>query len=203
VRLKAKYPNHRIVQIVVYLRETTSERVFTNFYQDGSTYHEFEVVRLWEQDPEMLMRYTGLLPLAVLSKTHDRVGVLRRVAELIEMVPDGRERGNLMAGAAILAGLRLEKEVINQILRKDVMKGSVIYDQIFQEGEARGEARGEAQGEVRGKRDLLIKQLTRRVGVLSVEMVGRVEGLSLERVEDLGVALLDFSSVDDLVGWLG
>jgi hypothetical protein len=63
------------------------------------------------------------------------------------------------------------------------MKGSVIYDQIFQEGE------------VRGKRDLLIKLLTRRVGMLSAEMVGRVE--------ELGVALLDFSSVDDLVGWLG
>jgi Domain of unknown function (DUF4351) len=69
------------------------------------------------------------------------------------------------------------------------MQGSVIYDQIFQEGEARGE--------VRWKRDLLIKQLTRRVGVLSAEIVRRVEGLPLERVEDLGVALLDFASMDD------
>jgi heme oxygenase len=75
------------------------------------------------------------------------------------------------------------------------MQGSVIYDQIVQESEARGE--------VRWKRELLIKQLTRRVGVLSAEIVERVEGLSLERVEDLGVALLDFASVDDLVGWLG
>jgi Domain of unknown function (DUF4351) len=74
------------------------------------------------------------------------------------------------------------------------MKGSVIYDQIFQEGEQRGEQRG--------KRDMVVKLLTRRVGVLSAEMLGRIEGLSLERVEDLGVALLDFSSVDDLVGWV-
>jgi predicted transposase YdaD len=90
-------------------------------------------------------------------------------------------------------------EYINQVFRRDLMQGSVIYDQIFQEGEARGEARGE----VRWKRELLIKQLTRRVGVLSAETTGRIEGLSLERVEDLGVALLDFASVDDLVGWLG
>jgi predicted transposase YdaD len=86
-------------------------------------------------------------------------------------------------------------EYINQVFRRDLMQGSVIYDQIFQEGEARGE--------VRWKRELLIKQLTRRVGVLSAETTGRIEGLSLERVEDLGVALLDFASVDDLVGWLG
>jgi predicted transposase YdaD len=71
------------------------------------------------------------------------------------------------------------------------MQGSVIYDQIFQEGEARG------------KRELLIKQLTQRVGVLSAKIVERVEGLSLERVEDLGVALLDFASMDDLLSWLG
>jgi hypothetical protein len=31
----------------------------------------------------------------------------------------------------------------------------------------------------------------------------RLKGWSLERVDDLGVALLDFSSVDDLVFWLG
>jgi hypothetical protein len=50
---------------------------------------------------------------------------------------------------------------------------------------------------------LVIKLLTRKVGILSPDLVARVGLLSLERVEDLGVALLDFSSVDDLVGWLG
>jgi hypothetical protein len=29
------------------------------------------------------------------------------------------------------------------------------------------------------------------------------KGLSLERLEDLGVAFLDFTSVDNLVDWLG
>ena len=199
VRLRGKYPSHQIVQIVVYLRETGSEKVFDNCYRDGTTFHEFRVVRLWEEDPKQLMRLPGLLPLAVLGKTDDEVGLLRNVAELIERVPNGQERSSLMAGAAILAGLRLEKNVINQILRQDIMKGSVIYDQIFQEGEARGEA----QGEVRGKRDLLVKLLTRRVGVLPAEMIERVDRLSVERVEDLGVALLDFTSIDDLVCWLG
>jgi Domain of unknown function (DUF4351) len=33
--------------------------------------------------------------------------------------------------------------------------------------------------------------------------VERVSLLSLEQVEDLGLALLDFVSVEDLVGWLG
>jgi predicted transposase YdaD len=56
VRLKGKYPNHRIVQIVVYLRETGSDKVFNNCCQDRTTFHEFRVVRLWEEEPEQLMR---------------------------------------------------------------------------------------------------------------------------------------------------
>jgi predicted transposase YdaD len=84
--------------------------------------------------------------------------------------------------AQIFAGLKLDQQLIKQLFRRDFMQGSAIYDQIFQEGEARG------------KRELLIKQLTRRVGVLSAELV--------ERVEDLGVALLDFVSMDDLLAWL-
>jgi predicted transposase YdaD len=139
------------------------------------------------------MNLPGLLPYAVLGKTNNREQVLRQVAQIIEQIPDSQQRSNLTAGAAIFAGLKLDQQLINQLFRRDFMQGSVIYDQIFQEGEARGE--------VRWKRDLLIKQLTRRVGVLSAEIVRRVEGLPLERVEDLGVALLDFASVDDLLSW--
>jgi Domain of unknown function (DUF4351) len=50
---------------------------------------------------------------------------------------------------------------------------------------------------------LVVKQLTRKFDGLSPDLVERVGLLSLERVEELGVALLDFDCVDDLVGWLG
>jgi predicted transposase/invertase (TIGR01784 family) len=199
VRLLLLYPECRILQTVIYLRETTSELVSCDFYQDSQISYQFRVIRIWEEEAEMLMSLPGLLPYAVLGKTTDRVQLIRQVAQLIDQIPDAQQRSNLTAGAAIFAGLKLDQQIINQIFRRDVMQGSVIYDQIVQESEARGEARGE----VRWKRELLIKQLTRRVGVLSAEIVGRVEGLSLERVEDLGVALLDFASMDDLVGWLG
>jgi predicted transposase/invertase (TIGR01784 family) len=190
VRLLGLYPDCQILQTVIYLRETTSELVSCDFYQDAHTAHQFRVIRLWEEAAETLMNLPGLLPYAVLDKTNNREQVLRQVAQIIEQIPDAQQRSNLTAGAAIFAGLKLDQQLINQLFRRDFMQGSVIYDQIFQEGEARG------------KRELLIKQLTRRVGVLSAEIVKRVEGLPLERVEDLGVALLDFASIDDLLSWL-
>jgi hypothetical protein len=64
-------------------------------------------------------------------------------------------------------------------------------------------AEGKIEGKIEGEVGLVIKLLTRKVGGLPPDLVARVNLLSLERVEDLGMALLDFDSVDDLVGWLG
>ncbi len=47
-----------------------------------------------------------------------------------------------------------------------------------------------------------MRQLTRRVGELSQEIRQRIESLSLEQLENLGEALLDFTSMADLDAWL-
>ncbi|WP_309743163.1 DUF4351 domain-containing protein [Chamaesiphon sp. OTE_20_metabat_361] len=49
---------------------------------------------------------------------------------------------------------------------------------------------------------LILRQLNRRVGVLSPELQLHVKALSLPRLEELSEALLDFSQMDDLVAWL-
>jgi hypothetical protein len=71
------------------------------------------------------------------------------------------------------------------------------------EGRLEGKLEGRLEGKLEGEVALVIKLLTRKVGGLSPDLVARVGLLSLERVEELGVALLDFDCVDDLVGWLG
>ena len=53
-----------------------------------------------------------------------------------------------------------------------------------------------------GERSLIIRLLKRRVGELSSDVLQRVETLSLEQLENLGEALLDFTSMDDLQVWL-
>ena len=64
----------------------------------------------------------------------------------------------------------------------------VLYEewrnQIVQEGESR-------------QRSLILRQLTRRIGVLSDEWSDRVRSLSMEQIEILGEALLDFQGPED------
>jgi Domain of unknown function (DUF4351) len=44
--------------------------------------------------------------------------------------------------------------------------------------------------------------LKRKLGNLSPELEVKVRSLSLTNLEDLGEALLDFSSLQDLISWL-
>jgi Domain of unknown function (DUF4351) len=55
---------------------------------------------------------------------------------------------------------------------------------------------------VKGQQELVLRQLTRRVGDVSVELSVRVKALPLVQLEELGEALLDFSQMGDLVAWL-
>jgi hypothetical protein len=47
-----------------------------------------------------------------------------------------------------------------------------------------------------------LRLLARRVGELPQEARDRVETLSLEQLENLGEALLDFQAITDLLSWL-
>ncbi|MDT9186162.1 DUF4351 domain-containing protein, partial [Limnospira sp. PMC 289.06] len=49
---------------------------------------------------------------------------------------------------------------------------------------------------------LILRLLNRRLGSLPETVIGQINQLSLPALEQLGEALLDFSEIDDLVGWL-
>ena len=53
-----------------------------------------------------------------------------------------------------------------------------------------------------GEQRLIIRQLNRRFGEIDASLIDRIRGLSIERLELLGDALLDFTTISDLVTWL-
>ncbi len=58
------------------------------------------------------------------------------------------------------------------------------------------------EGNKQGEQRLIIRQLHRRIGEVNASLIERIKGLSIEQLENLGEALLDFSSVADLETWL-
>ncbi|NJO74484.1 MAG: DUF4351 domain-containing protein [Leptolyngbyaceae cyanobacterium RM1_406_9] len=61
---------------------------------------------------------------------------------------------------------------------------------------------GIQQGIQQGEISIILRQLHRRLGQLDPQLEVQVRNLSIQQVEELGEALLDFSTETDLVNWL-
>ena len=197
LRLYRRYPNKRIYQVVIYLRQTNSPLVKQDSFELPELVSRYNVIRLWEVPSQQLLSKPGLLPFAVLSQPQDAVNVLTEVARQIEGIEDKQIQSNLAATSAILAGLVLDKIVIKRLLREEIMKESVMYQEIRSEGFAEGLQQGKQQ-----EANLLIRQLNRRIGAIPQDLTKQVSNLSLEQLENLGEALLDFTTEADLINWL-
>jgi len=79
--------------------------------------------------------------------------------------------------------------------REEVME---IVTSWMQQGIEQGLQQGLQQGEVA----LILRQLNRRFGSVAPRLEAQIRSLSIEQLESLGEALLDFSAVSDLVSWL-
>ncbi len=97
--------------------------------------------------------------------------------------------------------LQLNQEKRKDLTKEDkelIMKLSPVYKARLEEREQIGLQKGLQQEATL----LVVRQLKRKVGELSPNLEATIMGLPVNVLEDLGEALLDFNSVDDLINWL-
>ncbi|MDZ4871000.1 MAG: hypothetical protein CLLPBCKN_000388 [Chroococcidiopsis cubana SAG 39.79] len=181
LRVYRRFPRKQMRQVVIYLQKTNSELVGQTTFTLEETFHRFQVIRLWEQPTEIFLQTPGLLPFAVLSNTDNKTNTLQEVATVINNITNQRTQSNLAASAFILAGLVLEEEEIQRLLRRDIMQESVTYQLLLAEGRAEGRAEGIEQGIRRVAINMLKEGM-------SIEVVARVTGLTVEQVQQLQIA---------------
>lgn len=170
VRGYRKDPTKPMQQVVIYLKQTASERVYQSNFELENTRHEFEVVRIWEQPASLFLQYPGLIPFAVLGQSADAEETLRQAAQQIDQIADSEAQANLMAASGILAGLKLEDEIVYRILRRDIMQESTVYRSI--ERDARKEE----------KRAIALNLLR---GGVDITLIASSTELSVEEVQQL------------------
>jgi predicted transposase/invertase (TIGR01784 family) len=186
-----------ITQVVVLLLPPASETIIENSFNVETTTHQYRVIRMWEENSERFLNEEALLPLASLAATEQPQTLLQQVAARIERV-EAQKRDEISNYTQILAGLKYKQDLIRQLFREGMMRESVIYQEILAEGREEGREEGRKEGE----RSIVLRLLARRVGELPQDLRNRVETLSLEQLENLGEALLDFQGIADLLSWL-
>ncbi|NJO40559.1 MAG: DUF4351 domain-containing protein [Cyanobacteria bacterium CRU_2_1] len=116
------------------------------------TRHEYQVVRLWEQNPAIFLQDVALLPLAALAATVAPEQLLTQVAQAVSKIEASELRREVATCTQLLAGLRSKKSLIQQFFRGEFMKESVIYQEtVSPEAEAQIQALSLAQLEELGE----------------------------------------------------
>jgi hypothetical protein len=87
---------------------------------------------------------------------------------------------------------------INQNLESDDLELIMRLEPLYQQDRERAKQEGKEEGQ----QDLIIRLLNRRFGEIDAALIERIRELSIEQLEGLVEALLDFSVVADLEAWL-
>lgn len=174
LRIRKQFTQHRIHQVVIYLRESGSPLVTQSTFQSDGMRHQFRVIRLWEQPLDQFLNAPGLLPFAVLSQTdrQDPATLLRDIKQRLESLSDREQQGNLTTATAMLATLKLDKDLVKQIMRSQAMRESPFYQEILEEGRQEGRQEG-----IRGLLSKIVPVLQR--GGFPVEGILALSGLTL------------------------
>jgi predicted transposase/invertase (TIGR01784 family) len=111
---------------------------------------------------------------------------LQEVAQQLESISNKILQSNVAAATYVIAGLALDKEIIQRLLRREIMKESVTYQEILLEGMAEGEARGKAkglvEGEVKAANQIALNMLHSGI---SIDLIAQFTGLTLEQIQNL------------------
>jgi len=116
------------------------------------------------------------------------------VDELLALPDTNPYKENTLRMLANLRIVIIKQTNLSDEDQEDVMNLSTAY--LEWEQKTREEAKQE------GEQTLIIRQLNRRFGEINPALIQQVQGLSVEQLEELGEALLDFQANADLETWL-
>ncbi len=104
---------------------------------------------------------------------------------------------DMIANIMVYKFTNLTRAEVEAMLATNI-KQTRVYQEAFEEGEARGKTEGEA----RGKAEMIVLSLEHRFNALPPEAIEQIGRLNLEQLNALGRELWNFAGLNDLQAWL-
>ncbi len=82
------------------------------------------------------------------------------------------------------------------------LKQTKVYREALEEGREEGIIEGQQRGRLEGEQSVILRQLARRIGTMTLGQQEQIRALSIYQLESLAEALLEFSQPDELTTWL-
>jgi len=125
----------------------------------------------------------------------------RAIDELERLSPNAPLKS---ASLNLLYNLSRNLEALSKKTQEDrqfIMRLAPLYQQDREQAVQEGVQQGLEQGRIQ-EANLVIRLLQRRFGEIPQNLEETIRNLPVERLEDLGLALLDFDTLTDLDNWL-
>ncbi len=138
--------------------------------------------------------YIGLIKLIITPE--DRV-----IAPAQELVLQYRQVSGLIEFVETILAYKLKhltREEIEAMFTLGDLKQTRVYQDAYREGRQEGRQEGRYEGELQ----TILRQLNRKFGTLSPQLISQISDLPIEQLDALADAVLDFQKLDDFVQWL-
>ena len=189
--------NETPTHVLVLLENSKAAREMPDVYERGGTRVQYRVVRLWEQDPEVILNgnFPGLIPLVPLMGSPDNLmeRLLACEAVISKQVELKSRQQDLLALAVLLSSLQPKaRDVIEEFFRSrrmvDLMESPLLKDWLRE---------AEEKGEVKEAQRMLARLLSRKFGELPAPIVAKLKAVATtEQLEQLLDAATDADTLD-------
>lgn len=193
VRLYRRY-RVPVTQALILLKESSTSNRLKDTFRLENTRHKYQIIRMWEQEPDIFLQNKALLPLAALCRSAAPEQLLNQVAEEVGKIETAAERSQISGCTQLLAGLRFNKSLIQRLFREAVMRESVIYQDILQEGLQ--------QGVQQGIKSSILDALEVRFGAVPSEVAERLNFLTTEQLQQLLRQSVTSRSLEEFINQL-
>lgn len=195
-----------VYPVVVYLNEEdTPKEVMTSYeiFLGGRRIlrFNFHVIRIWEIDPGEIIKgeLFGLMPLVPLMK-HKGEGIIKECITKVETMQDSPLKADIYASMSVLSGLKYSREFIKGLIKEEIMRQSVIYQDIFQEGKIEGMVEGITKGKVEGKVEDILSILSTRFHQIPDGVEEKIKGIRDDiKLKELLTKAVQVKDLDEFI----
>jgi hypothetical protein len=133
---EARYRIQTGMEVLPLVMVLTRSPGIVDHYESKNIHYKFKVIKLWELDAKKVLEgeYVCLAPVSILMKD-GRLLYEKADSLIVDSGFDRETKGTLLTAVALLGGL-VDEELAKKLLdmRRDIMRESIAYDLIKEEG---------------------------------------------------------------------
>jgi predicted transposase/invertase (TIGR01784 family) len=156
-----------------------------------------KITRIYLDDLLKLKQELSMpLALAVLT-IREGEAAIEAARQTIAQAPDDRAIIDLVSTIIVYKFSQFTRDEVDRMLGIELSQ-----TRVYQDAKAEGKVEGKAEGKAEGETRMVMVQLNHRLGEIPMDFSTAISRLSVEKLEALGIALLNFNNLPDLGSWL-